>query len=307
MKVSNEHGAHVPAEISAAIRAGLERVGADSADVIFTADFDHTVRKLTGHPTYSGDRNSGTVIAKTLPDPPSTIVFNERGIARHSLAMQEIERFAAHEGCHALMYNRGEGISWHHDLASNQGQFDLLAAAAEFIEEYRCELTTVRDCGYPPQRSVGPADLGRNLHNLNVSFVEAVADSNGDDPQDLLDGVRSAVAIPLIKTLAITSAAAVNVHGDLAKLELDAGAADWDDYVCPTWSRRFAFLSALSPATDAWGANDYRAALRAGADIERELMLDVGFEYVFGGGSDWGFRGCLADGRLASRLERAAR
>jgi hypothetical protein len=303
VEVTSEHGAQVTPDLRERFLTGLQKVGADHATVVVTDDFDATVRRLTQRPEYAADRRSGMVVAKTLVDPPSTIVFNRRAIQKQSLTPHEIERFIVHEGCHVLMYNRNEDTSFHHDLASNQGEYNLISAAGEVIEEFRAELTTVRDLGYPPQRNCDVGDLARLLHNTNVDFVEAVLAPGISDPSVFERRMYQSVGLPLAKTLAVISAGAVAYGGDLTNVSPDRD--DWIDYAQNTWPQRHALFESLPPATHPWDPDSYRAALRRGAEIEQQFLRDVGLEYVFPENGEWGLQGSVTSLHIEEREARA--
>src|SRR3954471_3417406 len=100
-----------------AMQRGVRAMGAPDVEVIVTDDFDATVRDLLGSRTYSSDRGTGTVGAKTFNTPAGPV------IVVNSLTVQDlddavVERLLVHESGHVLINSRGETLENRHHLAS---------------------------------------------------------------------------------------------------------------------------------------------------------------------------------------------
>lgn len=301
MQIQCEYGADYEAKTANAIDLGLGAASVRDSTVVLTRDFDMTVRRLTGSHTYSGDRNSGYVLAKTLVEPAHTVVLNQIAIERQRVTLAEIERTMAHEGCHVLMFDRRESATFHHDLAGSQEEFNMMHLGGEVIEEYRCELTVIGVLGYPTMRACSSEDLGRNLHNANVDLVEALIDPASQDVHHLQNRILGSVATPLAKTVAVTAAGAADPCSMWVSNE------DWLDYVQPVWQRRQEFFEQLPPAQSEMDRTAYRAALRESGAIEKEGLQAIGFEYQTTDAGETVFRRTLPDANCRERLARAER
>lgn len=288
-------------ELRAIAERALAKVGAQHARLVATEDFERTVQELLGNDAYLGDRNSGRVAAKTFIDPAATVVLNLAVLS--TLPENDIERTIAHEACHVLMYDRREGSYWHHDLASNQAEYDLISMASGAIEEFRCEATVVRELGYAASTNSSAEHLSANLHNTNVDFLTAVSDPSSDDV-DLLLARVTGTASALSKTLAVTAAGAVGLDGDLSVLDLGVEAGDWADYVEPTWQRRLALFRCLPGARDTLDAPTLREVLLQAAEVERDSLRAMGFAYESRQGGVH-FRRVASDDHLHARVARA--
>ena len=89
----------------AAVRKGLAAAGM-TAEAVISGEFVTTVRSLTGSSSYHIDRGAGTVGARTLnlPDGP-VVIFNWGSLSE--VQPLDLERLAAHESGHVLLYSRG--------------------------------------------------------------------------------------------------------------------------------------------------------------------------------------------------------
>lgn len=292
---------HVIPDLPAIAERALAKVGAQYARLVATDDFDRTVQELLGNDTYQGERSSGRVAAKTFIEPAATVVLNLTALS--TLPDDEIERTIAHEACHVLMYDRREDSYWHHDLASDQAAYDLISMASGAIEEFRCEVTVVRELGYPGSPNNSSEHLSVNLHNTNVDFLTAVSDPTDDD-LDLLVARVTGTASALSKTLAVTAAGATDLDGDLSLLDLGVGADDWADYVEPTWQKRLALLRRLPGAKDKLDAPTLREVLLLTAEVERDSLRAMGFSYESRPGGIY-FQRVASDEHLYARVARA--
>jgi hypothetical protein len=105
-------------EALAAIAKGLAGTGL-AIDGFVSGDFVTTVRKLTGSGTYHTDRGAGTVGAKTLNLPTGPVVILNWDVLSEQKA-HGLERTAAHEAGHALLYSRGEHANGFQHLAASE-------------------------------------------------------------------------------------------------------------------------------------------------------------------------------------------
>lgn len=291
-----------------AISAGLGSTQTADAHVVVTRDMDHSVGQLRPGSPWSANRGSGATYAKTFDEPPATIVLNLSRIETEENPLELVERTVAHESCHIHMNERQESCKYHHDLAQSQVEYDLVSMTDGMLEEYRCELTVVRELGYPVMLRHEVDDLVPVLEGINADFVWATTERGPADVSILRDRITG-VARQLLKHLAVTSAGAAHLDGDLHPVARRICPHDWSDYVAPTWKALLGLLRSAPPAGIHWPRDEYRSTLRSGAPFADGFLRNIGYAYTgVGSSSDafW-FAGAAPDERSRQREARAAR
>ncbi|RJK92506.1 hypothetical protein D5H78_18690 [Vallicoccus soli] len=265
-------------------------------------DFDGAVRELTGSTTYSADRGTGTVGAKTLvtADGP-VIVVNTKVLTDADLTL--VERALAHETGHALINGRGEVVEGRRALASSDWAWHLLCIAGSAMQEVRCE-RAVGELGYSATDSATAEHIVEVLHATTVELLQAIQDPASQDPwvfmqavMQLLDRLTKVLAYAAAESLRIGEPPAIAAEGALA---LDA----WQEYVAPTWERRLALYEGLPPATAAMSEANWHQSLVEGALLEHDLLRCLGFEFEDSVGGGYGFYRRIDDDRLAKWVRR---
>ncbi len=289
--------------VVAAMQRGVASMRSSSAQIVFAGDFDAAVRSYTGSSTYTADRGTGTVAAKTLKTPHgSVIVVN--AVAIEAAEEIAIERLLAHEAGHVLMLKRGETLEGHRHLASAEWEWHLLCLAGFALDEARVELA-VGAAGYPGTDGASAEHLVEVLHATTVDLLVLLQDPASSDVRHLMERVIGLLD-RLTKVLAYAAAHAivtgqppdVSGQGSLAL-------AAWDDYAAPTWARRLTFYSDLPPATVPMSAAAQEAALTAGLVLEQDLLRDIGFAFEDAANGGFGFFRRVEDAQLHVRMERA--
>ncbi len=295
-------GTHPGAARVAAMERGVRAMGDPAVSVVLTDDFDGTVRSITGSQTYSSDRGTGTVGAKTIDTPQGSVVV-VNGIALQDVDDFLLERLLAHESGHALMHARGERVKEYRHLAATQWQWYLLCIAAYAIEEARIE-RRVGELGYPPSGSTSPDHLADVLHATNVDLHILLTDPKSENVERLRDGVLG-VLDRLTKVLAYVAADVICSDRvlDLAG-EGPSAQAYWDDYVAPTWGQRLDLYAGLPRATEEADVVTSTTFLAAGLSLETSLLRDVGFVFE-SYHNGYGFHRRVSDAVCVARYERA--
>lgn len=265
--------------MSRSVVRGLSLAGAGHTTVYLAEDFTATVNSLSGQATYDANRCGGTVIARTLSDPPSTVVLNLPATAERRLSPEDLERIAAHEGCHVLMYDRGELKP----VADHRGRLPSFLGVAEGqIEEYRCELTVVRELGYPPSPHASPSSVPDRLADAEETVLRALMDnvSATDGGIEMWNRVHGAAMVPLLKSLAETAGGAAALDSDLSRADLGPAREQWDDILAPTWEQRLSLLRSLPPASQPFDQGSHADAVRELARLEHLMLADLGFAFA---------------------------
>ncbi len=280
----------------------MRALGSPTLEVVAAEDFDGAVRDLTGSTTYSADRGTGTVGAKTLVTAAGpVIVVNTNVLTDTDVAL--VERTLAHETGHALIDGRGEGVEGRRGLASLDWTWHLLCIAGFAMQEVRCE-RAVGSLGYPATDTATAEHLVEVLHATTLDLRQAMHDPTSEDPWvfmqaviQVLDRLTKVLAYAGAESLRTGEAPAITAQGVLA---LDA----WQEYVAPTWERRLALYQSLPPATAAISEADWRQSLVEGALLEHDLLRCLGFEFEDSVGGGYGFYRRVDDDRLASWVRR---
>src|SRR3954453_7268769 len=119
-----------------AMQRGVQAMGAPDVEVIITDNFDATVRKLLASTTYSSDRGTGTVGAKTFNTPGGPVIVVNWLTVQH-LDDAAVDRLLAHESGHVLIDSRGETVEGRHYLAAHEWQWWLLCMGGFAMHEAR--------------------------------------------------------------------------------------------------------------------------------------------------------------------------
>lgn len=277
--ITYDAGAAANPNLERVISNGLESTQTAHAHVIVTRDMDHSVGQLRPGSAWSAYRGSGATYAKTLDEPRATIVLNLSMIETEDDPLELVERLVAHESCHIQLNKREESCRYHHDLARSQAAYDLVSMIDGMLEEYRCEVTVVRELGYPVMLRHKVADLAPVLKDINVEFVWAITDRGSADVSILRDRIIG-VAGQLLKHLAVTSAGAAHLDGDLHQVARSTCPQDWSDYVAPTWRAMLGLLRSAPPAETPWPRDEYRSTLRSGVQFADRFLRNIGYAYT---------------------------
>ncbi|MDT0263602.1 hypothetical protein [Jatrophihabitans lederbergiae] len=293
-------GCSIGADALAAIKAGLEAANVD-ADVVVAGNFVATIRQLTGSCTYHVDRGAGVVGAKTVNAPGGpTIVFNY-DIASQTPA-PELERLAAHEAGHVLLYGRAEHVSDYQHLVTNEADWHLLCVASFAAEEFRIE-SALPAFGYQPWTADPAQHTVDALAELNYQVISSVLGE--PTVEQMRDKVLAAQDV-FSKVLAYSAGA--HVSGGPMNVQSLAGdaAAEWNDLVGESWENRLKLWRSLPDAWHATAEGQWPGTLVAGLALERQFLERLGFHYEL---TDEGllFARTGSDELFNQRLERAQR
>lgn len=285
-----------------AMQRGLQAMGAADVEVSITDDFDTTVRALLASSTYSSDRGTGTVGAKTFTTPAGpVIVVNSLTVQR--LDDAAVERLLAHESGHVLIDSRGETVEGRHYLAGHEWQWWLLCMGGFAMHEARCE-RSVAELGYPFTDSSSSQHLAEVLHASTVDLHLLLVDPASADVSHLMHGVLKVVD-RLTKVLAYTAADVLHTGRSVdLSAEGPSAQADWDDLVAPNWSQRLALYATLPAAAEPLDPAAWDQALTAGLALEASLLSDVGFVFE-SSNQGYGFYRRVSDGVCMDRQRRA--
>lgn len=303
MRLRVRDGKTPGARWTAAVERGVRAMGDPDVEVVAAADFDGAVRELTGSSTYTSDRGTGTVGARTLTTAGgSVIVVNTRVLGTGDLKL--VERTLAHEAGHVLIDSRGEVLAGRHRLVDVEWQWLLMCLGGYAMHEARIELA-VAALGYPGTGSATGEHVAEVLHATDVDHLNLLEDPAADDPRVLADGMTvqldrlsKVLAYAAADTLHTGSGPAIAEEGQLAE---DA----WDEYVAPSWERRLELYRRLPPATVAMPDEEWDRALLEGLALEHDLLRSLGFEYETGPAGGYGFYRRVSNARLDARDRRA--
>jgi hypothetical protein len=302
MRLRVRDGRSPSAPWRAAVERGVRALGSPALEVVAAEDFDGAVRELTGSTTYSADRGTGTVGAKTLATAAGpVIVINTKVLTDTDPAL--VERTLAHETGHALIDGRDEVVEGRRGLARSDWAWHLLCIAGFAMQEVRCE-RAVGGLGYSHTDSATAEHIVEVLHATTLELLQAMQDPACEDPwvfmqavMQLLDRLTKVLAYAAAESLRTGEAPAIAAQGVLA---LDA----WQEYVAPTWERRLALYQSLPPATAAMPEADWNQFLVEGALLEHDLLRCLGFEFEDAVGGGYGFYRRGGDDRLAGWVQR---
>ncbi|MCG8656766.1 hypothetical protein [Yimella sp. NH-Cas1] len=289
----------------AAIHRGIETMGLEPRHVavVFARDFDATVRQILASTTYSADRGTGTVAAKTIrTGSESVIVMNAATV--DSMDDAGVERLAAHESGHVLLHNRDEYFGGPPYTEVSEWRYALAAMGALALEEFRIEKSlAVR--GYPASPSCAPDHVATLLHWTNVDLINVSTDAASTDVRYLYNGVL-AIADCLTKVLAYSVAFDAD-GGEPSGLVQEGKYAveGWHDFVAPSWGSRCRAYRRLPSADHPLSRTKWRTAVAACAEVERSLVRSMGYEFRDSADGGWGFHARLGDAAWQAHVERA--
>ena len=168
----------MPADWADAMALGLASMHADNARIVVTVNFVATVTELTGNPSYTAERGTGVVAARTVTGPGGSVVFvNYNELSSRPPA--DIQRLLAHEAGHILIDARRSEADW---------QWWLKCLGAQAIVEFRIE-RSLTDLGYPAGEPTAATAVDRNLLIANAEVVNAVLDPASANPARLHDAL----------------------------------------------------------------------------------------------------------------------
>lgn len=266
------------------------------AEVLLTAAFEDEVRVATGAQNYSADRGEGLVAAKTIG---RTIFVNQTGIGE--LGLDELRRLGAHEAGHVLLNDREGDLGQRQDLATDEGHWNLLWVGSLALEEARIERQLAR-LGFPPADAVDYEHLGYRLFGLCEKAFLSVAVREKSVVEMLSDGMTALDRIT--KTLAYIAAAQVEGTFEFDRRHLSKhAAANWDEFVAPTWERRLSLYATVPTCADNLTGGSWDQAALEAASLERDMLRSIGFEFR-GDGDSFEYRNILPDAQWEARFSR---
>lgn len=282
----------------AAMRRGFERMGNPAAEVVVAADFDTIVRELTGSSTYSSDRGTGYVGAKTLDLATGpVVVVNAKSLEKDT---SSLERLMAHEAGHVLIDGRTETLKGRQSLVSAEWQWNLMCLAGYSMQEYRIERAL--EGMYPPDDGGTAHHVDQVLWATTVDLLNVLYSERAATDIEWLHHSAIAQLDRLSKVLALAAVApgrlATAEEGELA---LQA----WQDYVAGSWDARVSTYGQLAPATEAMSDAAWSSVLVEGVGLEQALLSSLGFEYQSSSDGGYGFYSTLSEDSWRRRGARA--
>lgn len=288
-----------------AMTRGLASMYVEDARILVTNRFVETVADMTGNASYTTERGSGAVAARTVTNSDgSTIVVNYEAMSSRPLA--DVERLLAHEAGHVVIDARGtEDTAGYRDSNEVDWQWWLKCFGAQAIVEFRIERALI-ELGYPAAEGTSVPAVDNSLLITNVEVVGAVVDpASIADPAHLQDVVLTTLN-HVTKLLAyIAAPISVGLPG-FSPSQLSAeGQANWAEYIAPTWQRRLALWATIPSALESIPAESWRIILRKSVKVEQALLRDIGFAFRSFPDSRYGFYRVGSDGVFTQRLSRA--
>lgn len=275
----------------------------DEVRVVATTNFVRKIAELTGNMSYTAERGSGAVAAKTIAlQDSSVVVINYDELP--SLSLRDIQRLAAHEGGHIVINSRGsEETSGNRDSGDSDWQWLLKCLAAQAIVEFRIE-RRLAELGYEPAEWGFASAVEQGLLTVNGEIVTAVCDPASADPVRLHDAVVTTLN-HVTKMLAYVAAPIASGKSGFAPSQLSAaGQENWADYMAPTWDQRIAMWSAIPSAAEPVPVEAWRAILRECVPLEQKFLLDFGFAFEDAARGGYGFYRRASDALFTVRLRR---
>jgi hypothetical protein len=251
---------------------------ADPARIVVTVNFARTVAELTENRSYTTERGSGAVAAKTVTGPSgSVIVVNYSELSSRPPA--DIQRVIAHEAGHVLIDARGsEETLGNRDPGETDWQWLLKCLGAQALVEFRIE-RSLGDLGYTAAESTAASAVENSLLVTNVEVVSAVADPASADPRPLHDALFTTLN-HATKMLGYIAAPLIAGQPGFSPSQLSVeGQANWADYFAGTWAQRLGLWTPIPSATEPIPVESWRTILRRSADLERALLRDFGFAF----------------------------
>jgi hypothetical protein len=299
-----EDGCSVPASWADAMSMGFESMHAENARVVVTKNFVGTVVDLTADVSYTVERGSGSVAAKTITKPDGSVVVMDYD-ELSSRAPADIQRLAAHEGGHVVIDARGgEETSGNRDPGDTDWQWLLKCLGAQAIVEFRIE-RRLAELGYEAAEWGSVTAVDQGLLTVNAEIVSAVCDPASADPVHLHDAVVTTLN-HATKMLAYIAAPLAAGRPSFAPTQLSSvGQSNWADYIAPTWTQRVALWSAIPSAAEPIAVEAWRSTLRECVLLEQKFMLDFGFAFENApSGGGYGFYRRSGDPVFTERLRR---
>jgi hypothetical protein len=298
-------GCKVPARWIAAMEKGFRSMGIENAQVIVSANFATKVAEVTGEDTYTTDRGSGQVGARTVPGANgSLVIFNYNELK--SRTPSAIQRLAAHEAGHIVINDRKtEEMSGNHDATENIWQWTLKCLGGLAIVEFRIE-RRLAELGYPvAEWGATAASVDDGLLALNGEVISAAADpASSNDVEHFYTAVLTALSHST-KLLAYVAAPLVEGKSGFSPSQLSPlGQENWDDYIRPSWQRRLDMWQVVPSVNEAISVRTWRSILRKSLLLEKQFLLDVGFAFRDASGGSFGFYREASDSLFETRFLR---
>jgi hypothetical protein len=298
-----EDGCSVAANHAEAMTRGLASMHAEDVQVIATNNFVQTVARMIEKPSYTAERGSGVVAARTVTGfDGSVVVLNYPELS--SLPPGGIERALAHEGGHVLINARGtEETSGNRDRTESDWQWLLKCLGALAIVELRIE-RSLAELGYEPSGAAA-SDVEQSLLVTNIGVVSAVTSPASADPKHLHDTAITTLD-HATKKLAYVAAPLIAGRSTFLPSELSAeGQANWADYVAPTWERRMTLWRSIPSVIEPIPVEKWRTIMREAAELEQAFLRSFGFAFRLFPNGDVGFYRTSGDDVFTRRLDRA--
>ena len=153
----------------------------DDLRIIFSSDFEASVREHSENREYRANRDAVQAIAKTLPQDDGSIIVVVNADALHT--DMDVERFVAHEGLHVRAKQTGQETGNIRLRSGELGAFaDYLAVAGVALEEFRVERTLCERSWWPDTcYRDGVIDA---LERLRMAFRDAITNRYPHEPVD---------------------------------------------------------------------------------------------------------------------------
>ncbi|MFD1827712.1 MULTISPECIES: hypothetical protein [Mumia] len=281
VSITTEHGATLDSAIADDVRAGVQLMGVDDANIILTGDLARSVREATGNSSYALDRSGGVVAGKTVDGTTSYLsadaVMEERAA---------VTALAAHEAGHLLLHRRGEGFDEGRTSPSSDARVWEVGSARCALDEFRITLALhAENLGCTPRSFTD--DVPHHLFEVGVDVLEAL---NDHWPSDTNRGDLYAAAmriLPVVQNLGkVLSYSAAEVSAGDRELLPDTFSppvrALWEEFASSTWDDRSQLLEQMPDARLPLAVGQLESGIRELADIEARLLAAIGFRLKWG-------------------------
>ncbi|MFT3832420.1 MAG: hypothetical protein QM711_03745 [Micropruina sp.] len=259
-----------------AIENGARALNTD-VPVIYTDDFAGEVRRLTMEYSYTDDRGSGTVAARTLTTTAGEVVVvaNRKLLEERPPALTE--RVMAHECGHVLIARSGGEVIWSMvtDAEPDWWRRVLTYMTSNATDEHRAE-AAVYKAGYPVEYDCTLNGIQGSLHHLDGAILSALYDPASADAGHLRDLVLASMD-RITKVIACLAARHAH-HSSFEASELLPGPrATWDELIAPQWELFLGYYRDVPSATEPWTGESALAHALATSHVTEALLRDVGF------------------------------
>lgn len=281
----------VSADFEAAMQRGLEAIGQPDVDVLVSGDFVQSVQRLDPSVPYDTNRGFGVVGAKTVRQEDQTAILVNYDVMSKA-PEADVERLLAHEGGHALLHARGEAMPALPDGVGTSGLAWLRGIAWVVIEEFRIE-RRVGELGYPPAGLAAIGSVDDHVFDFCCEVFEASFDPASADVENFANRIFVAQN-RLTNCLAYLAGAVLAGQVTFSVDKLSSfGQQYWGESIARNWQERLDLYDHIPSAGTPWGGPAASTRVREAAELERKLLLDVGFTVQSNDlrpGSPWSFR-----------------